>query len=244
MSKLFITFLFCSIIFIARSQSLNIDSLKQLVRIEKRDTIYISTCARIATAYFRNSQFDSAMKYCQRSMAMALALHDPYYTAKADLLKGNIYFATGIYNKALEAHLDALKIGEKTGNEATQSASLINASNVYAAMGEYDMSNKYAYKSLVLAQKNNNQKNVATNYVNISDNYFKMKMYDSARDFANKGYSMSVEMNNQENAGLAMNNLGNAPWSRGMGSCACLLQKGKSYIGELLCASRKRYGPG
>lgn len=191
------------------SQSENIDSLRQIVKADKRDSATSKAYFELGNYYFTALlNYDSGMVYAQRGAGIAAAAHFLYGEAKCQNLIGNIYWRTGSYDKSLEAFLIALKCIEKGGTEVSYGIMLTNIGNVYAALGDYEKSNEYTYRGNALAEKGQAKASIMVNFLNLGDNYFHLRFYDSARSYAGRAYSMALELGDMEMAGLAMGNTG------------------------------------
>ncbi len=85
---------------------------------------------------------------------------------------GNIYEEQGKYDEALKSNLQAMKLGEETGDKPGMALTYNNIGNIYAALGNYPEAIKNHFAALKLKEETGDKKSIANSYNNIGSIYY------------------------------------------------------------------------
>ena len=184
------------------------DSLKQLLKTEKKDTSRAMLLTDLAYAYL-NSKPDTTLLLAQQ--ALSISKKEGYTKGEAESLNrmGNVFLTTGNYPKALDVYLQSLKKSESIGDKPGIARATGNIGTVYSYQGDYRQSLNYLFKALTLNKNLGRQTSVATALINLGNTYEKLNMLDSAKYYTMQAYNLAVQLNDKTKIGLALNNLGN-----------------------------------
>jgi signal transduction histidine kinase len=184
------------------------DSLKQLLKTEKKDTSRAMLLTDLAYAYL-NSKPDTTLLLAQQ--ALSISKKEGYTKGEAESLNrmGNVFLTTGNYPKALDVYLQSLKKSESIGDKPGIARATGNIGTVYSYQGDYRQSLNYLFKALTLNKNLGRQTSVATALINLGNTYEKLNMLDSAKYYTIQAYNLGVQLNDKARIGLSLNNLGN-----------------------------------
>jgi signal transduction histidine kinase len=133
----------------ANSQSmtmLQVDSLKQELKMARNDTSRVLVMANLAEGY-RGSKPDSAMLYAQQALQLAKKIQFPRGEVLALLSISVVMRELGNLPKALDIAMKALKIAEAHQYRYEEAFSFVRIANVYNAYNNYSEALKYYYKA-------------------------------------------------------------------------------------------------
>jgi tetratricopeptide (TPR) repeat protein len=190
---------------LAVAQSESSDSLKQLLKSTKNDTLKIQLMSEIAEIdnVIRLSYWDSIINLSRKFNLPKIKSH-----ALNNI--GYIFWNQGDVATSLKYFHLSLKISEEKGYDENMASALSNIGVVYDGQADYTSALEYYNKSLDLLQKSNGDKNLlATVLNNIAG------IYNNQRNFSKalKYYTRSLAIRKQTNdlAGIAnsLNNIGN-----------------------------------
>jgi two-component system NtrC family sensor kinase len=195
---------FCSI----KAQDHAVDSLQKILTKASNDTTRVFTMLRISNCYYY-SQSDSAMFYAQNAYNLAKKSQFKLGEAQSLAIIGGLFFETGNFVEALEAHLKTLQIFEEIKNTAGIAACYNNIAMVYQEQKYYDNATHYYFKAKdIFEAKKNEDDNLVKTFINIGYNYESMNRLDSALLYLNKAYELSLRIKDNEDIAIAHNNLG------------------------------------
>ena len=192
---------------VACGQSKETNKLVQLLKAETRDTVQVQLLEKIARTYSL-SRPDSALIMAQKGLKLARKIK--YLKGEAACLNvvGSILGNMGNYAKALETHLQVLKIRESINDQAKMLVTYINIGNVYSDQGDLRKSLIYYFKAKTIAQSTQPD-NALLPMVNIGDCYEELNQLDSAYFFTYQAYKMAVRLEQTDIVSGTLNNLGN-----------------------------------
>lgn len=121
---------------------------------------------------------------------------------------GVVYENTGLYAKALEAYLEALRISEETGFQKGIGLGYMNVGLIYESLQNYPMAVLHSRKALVVMEKNNLKGGLNYCYINLGNQYKKMGKYDSAKVFIRAAIKGSEELQDMSVLANAHNSMG------------------------------------
>lgn len=208
MTKLLKLSLLLTIPLFAGAQTRTIDSLKQALQTEKRDTSRVLLLDALSFAYMY-SRPDTALLLAQQELL--LARKTGFARGEAGSLNriATVFVGTGNYPKALQLYLEALKKAEAIHDERLTGRVHLNIGTIYASQGDYHKAIRYTKKSLAISQSIQNQYSVLLALSNLGDLYEKLNRLDSALAYSNQGFDSAVQQKDADLTGVALNNLGN-----------------------------------
>jgi tetratricopeptide (TPR) repeat protein len=201
-------FLLLAVPVVAGAQTRNIDSLKQALQTEQRDTSRVTLLNTLSLAYVY-SRPDTALLLAQQGLLLAKKTGFAKEEVRSLDLIAAVFGITGNYPKALQLQLEALKKAEAIGEEKLAAIVLANIGNTYAYLGDDLLAVGYTKKSLAIWESIHHQSNILNSLLNLGDSYEKLNRLDSALSYTNRTYALAVQQKNAGLTGAALNNLGN-----------------------------------
>jgi tetratricopeptide (TPR) repeat protein len=204
------------------------DSLKRLLNTTTDDSTRIMLNCQISDAY-ADSQPDTALFYAQQGLELSQNVGFKKGQARCLTRIANVLKYTGILPKALEKHLESLKISEEINDQMGIAASYNNMAEIYKDQKDYTQALNYyiqtgsifekiikdieSIKKKELIEKNKeklirNKSYLATTFMNIGDAYDRMKKYDSSLFFQNKALDLANQTNDINIIGAVYTNMG------------------------------------
>jgi tetratricopeptide (TPR) repeat protein len=190
------------------AQTTTIDSLKQVLQNEKRDSSRVLLLSQLSKLYLFNKP-DTALVMSQQGLTLAKKIS--FSKGEAMSLNGiaNAFTYTGNYPKALELHLAALKMAEHAKDSNIVRIASANIATDYAYQGNYQQSIPYTHRALSIARKRNDKAAITNSLSDLGDSYEKLGILDSARTYTNQAYDLALQQKDPYATGIALNNLGN-----------------------------------
>ena len=173
----------------AIAQKQKTDSLLQLIKADKEDTVKINHLNDLAYLY-RNSKPDSTILLCEQSIALCeklaqtsnLKLWTGYSNAIGNMAIG--YRLSGNFVKAKEYYFKALAMDEKLGYKFGIGKRLVGITNVFDNLGDYPKALEYGFKALKVNEEINNPRAIALSNSVIGNIYFDQKEYEKAMKYS------------------------------------------------------------
>ena len=210
MKKTIYTFIFLSILFIysnIAAQNKRIDSLLNLIRIDKEDTNKVNHLNALSRMLV-SSKPDTAMILCNQALDIATKQSPEWKKGIANSL-GNL----GIFNamkgnntNALDYYLKALKIDESIHNKNGIASRLGNIGSIYKEQGDYPKALDYYLKALKLGEELGDKNRMAIQLSNIGLIYQDQVDYSKALEYSIKALKLAEELGDKI---LISTNLGN-----------------------------------
>ncbi|MDH4091894.1 MAG: tetratricopeptide repeat protein [Cyclobacteriaceae bacterium] len=218
MDSLKITAVFC-ILFCSwnvYAQTGEIDSLKEVVRLEKNDSLKVDALIELGTAYL-NVDLDEGLRYGNQARDLAEKSGVKKGLGFALKLLGLGYVYQGNYVEADIQFKASLAVFESIDFKDGISNILNNLGSLNFVMGDDAKSIEYHLKSLKVAEEINNKYRIATNLNNIGSVYAnKEASYDKAIDYFLKALPIFKEIDYTEGIGTATVNIGEMYFKTGL----------------------------
>jgi two-component system, NtrC family, sensor kinase len=208
MKRLLLTLLVLQFFSFAESQMLpNADSLKLLIGKAKSDTSRVLLYADLSFSY-AFLQIDTSIEYAQEAISQAKKLQYKNGEASGMFSYGWALWASGNYDKAIEAAYKSLNLYKDLKNYERMAASYHQLAVFYRDAGDYEEALKNGMLSKKLVESNFiSQKLVAIlPYTTISSIYLFTKHIDSAFFYNSKAYELEKAGNT--NSGYTTNMFG------------------------------------
>jgi tetratricopeptide (TPR) repeat protein len=190
----------------AYSQTQVIDSLKNLLQTEKRDSSRSILYQKLSYEYAFTKP-DSAMLLARQGLELATEVH----FAKGEILGlgsiGIMYSIMGDDAKALEILLQALKKSEDS-REKISARILGFICSVYDKQGDGKKSLEYGFKEMEAATAAHDEYHRIYSLLDIGIIYSELDQLDSAMFFAQKGYGLAIRSSYRDLIGTALDYLG------------------------------------
>jgi tetratricopeptide (TPR) repeat protein len=223
--------LFCSHFAISQN---NINEVKENLANAKEDTTKILMSLQLCDHYLF-SNLDSANYFAQQALELSGELKFKQGEARSLTRMGNVLKSTGNFSKALETHLEALKVYDKIHDQIGVAASYNNIAEVLKEQHDYRHALDYYFMSQEIfekvikngrfAKKNEtsltpqeeikHKRYLATTLLNIGDTYDRMNQLDSALIFQNQAYEIASLIKDKEIIGAILSNLGSIQLKKG-----------------------------
>jgi tetratricopeptide (TPR) repeat protein len=189
------------------SQKAKVDSLSNLLAIEKTDTGKVKLLwqiARDASAY----NPDTALTLAQQALYKAREIKYLEGESRSLGIIANTLMKIGNYPRALEFHIEKLKLEEKRKNPRNLSSVLINIGIVYSLQEEYYKALDYYTKADSVIKKNKVENISHYLALNKGDVYDRLNMTDSAHLYYSICLSIAKERQDDNFLGSSMTGLG------------------------------------
>lgn len=112
-----------------------IDSLALLIAQEKQDTNRVLLLNKLAIIY-QYANPGKSLQLAQQSLALARQIDFEKGQGNCLTITGNVFWVTGNYPKALQEHLEALKIRERINDKRGMGVSYSNIGSIYSEQGD------------------------------------------------------------------------------------------------------------
>ena len=185
----------------ALAQTRIIDSLGNLLKIARQDTVRIKLSYQLAGQLSRTNA-TAAAKYLEAGYTLAKAANDKYYTAKYFLNKGDLLFVMAKYRESLLYHDSALVLYNGLITSAVPAPErletyqfektdcLIGKALSSAKLYHYLQSTAYCLEGIAgLEDVKGNGKNVylATLHADIASNYYELEQFENSLKYDKSG---------------------------------------------------------
>ena len=196
------------------AQTKGIDSLLQLIKTGKQDTIKVNRFDDVAWKFIYND-VDSAMRYANLSLQLAEKLNHKKGIARAYHTLASVYYNIGDYDKALPYSEKSLAIKEKLKDTEGILNSLNTLGSLYHGKGNYTMALSLRLKALKIAEELDRKinsgatkDNLAICFNNIGTLYKDQANYSEALKYYEKALEMSEKSGQKKRIIGVLNNIG------------------------------------
>lgn len=204
------------------AQSNKIDSLKQLLQVEKQDTNKVTLLWKLAEQY----QFfkpDTTLQLAQQAYLKAKHINYIEGESRSLGLMATGQYLLGNYTAALSNYTQKLQIEEKRNNSRNYVSALNNIGLMYILLADYPKALNYLYKadSTIHIAGNDVKKETQTQvFGNFGETYYRMKKSDSAFYYFSKVLNYGISNNIDFYQGSALLGLGNVKAADGQDTLA------------------------
>lgn len=163
------------------------------------DTVFSLT--NIGCVHFNmNNELEAAKSFRSAlELRKKLGIYDHEETADIYHILGENYLTLGNYEKALEAHLQALELRRKhLGDHPKTAESLNGLGLVYYKMGEHQSARETFHNAVKVSRKMlGEHEQTANSCYNLALNYLAMGSYPEALEFCQQALSMRLELSDK-----------------------------------------------
>ena len=200
--------LFC-ILFQLQVFALNIDSLKNELKLTKTNAESIAILNQFGIYYESISDYSKAFYYLNKAKLLNQNNVDANQNIVTHNYIGYVYWHKSDYSNALFYHSKALELC-KANNIINENLAFtyLMLGNDYYDKGDFNKTAKFYYESIKVAESINNNAILIQSYNRLSKLYFKMKDLKLAEELAKKSLKLNNENDKRELA-VSFNSLGN-----------------------------------
>ncbi|OFY95810.1 MAG: hypothetical protein A3K10_16990 [Bacteroidetes bacterium RIFCSPLOWO2_12_FULL_31_6] len=200
-----------------------IDSLQQLLKIAKHDTIKLMLLNELVEVETDDKIWLIYNKQLKSTAEKLLATHPKAivekiakkYLAESFNNIGVIYDNQGDIPKALEYYSKSLQLREEIGDKQGTAMSLNNLGYIYYNQGDIPKALEYYGKSLRLQEKIGNKQGTATSLNNIGAIYKNQGDIPKALEYLGKSLQLQEEICDKEGIASSLNNIGVIYYNQG-----------------------------
>ncbi len=156
----------------------------------------------------RLSDFNASLQHYDDGIAVARKY--AIETSLANLLmnKANTLNESARYDEAIDLHLQAIRIKDKSKDDRSLVQSYNNLANVYNTTGQFEDALKYYRLAASLSEKTGNKTSLALAFSNMANASAKMNRFDSIEHFFQRSLALFHETSDKPGIAMVHNNLG------------------------------------
>jgi len=212
-------FPFTNIAQLSVEQQAEVDSLKQVIKTAKHDSILVNTwIAWDNIIYMTDPELDFTLNLkidslCTINLFRKLGKQEKFVFLKAKSnavnVIGIVYYNQGDYVKAIEYYTKSLKIKEELEDKLGMAATFNNIGMVYYDQGNYARAINYYTKSLKIQKELGDKLGTANSYNSIGTIYADEGDYAQAIEYHTKSLKIKEEIGDKIGIAMSFNNIGN-----------------------------------
>lgn len=189
--------------------SVNKDSLLQLVKTTRNDSVRVSTLNDLAFAEI-HSNATEALHYLAESEQIARSKNLNYGLTQLLCIRAIVYDIDGKRDSALHYFNQSLELGRKFGYKNLEVRALNGLGMNSWNSSKFDQALRYFFAALKLNEelKPPTQLSPSIFYNNIGLIYQEMSFYDKALVYHRKAYQIRVDNNMKKEIAVSLNNIG------------------------------------
>lgn len=192
-----------------------IDSLLNLVKIDKEDTNKVIHQYKLCREYSNIGEFGKGLSYGKQALLLAQKLNFKRGIAYAYNNVGVIYFNYGNYSEALKNYFASLKAHEESNNKQGIATAYNNIGNVYKEQGDFSEALKNHFIALKMRKEISDKGGLAMSYNNIGNIYKSQRNYQEALKMHFAALKLLEENNNKLGIAVSHNNIGTSYLDQG-----------------------------
>jgi tetratricopeptide (TPR) repeat protein len=189
-------------------QSRTIDSLQNILKTSKEDTIKVNTLNLLGKELTASADYKKAMDYYNQGKQLAEKLVYKKGIAISYNNIGIIYMNQGNYPEALKNQVASLKIKEEIKDKRAIAGSYNNIGNIYMKQGNYPEALKNHFTSLKIREEIKDKKGIAYCYNAIGVIYMNQGNYSEALKNYFASLKIREEIKDKQNIAVSYNNIG------------------------------------
>jgi len=191
----------------ALAQNKKIDSLRNVLKIQKNDTVTVNALNILAFS-LQTINPDSTILLAIQASTLSVKLNWPKGESNAYNNAGVGYWAKGDYNKALDYCRRALKMTEKTGDKQLYVNAECNIGVIYQEQGEYPKALDCYLQALKIDEGSGNKRGEASDFGNIGLLYQYQGDNSKALSYFLNGLRIDNELGYKQGQAEDMSNIG------------------------------------
>lgn len=183
--------------------------LKALHSYKKDDAKKLSLLNQVAQEY-RYTNIALGLQVADTAIVLGKKINDSTGLASAYLSKGQVLYANGNNNKALEQYQIALELSEALSIKVKIAACLTNIGAVYFSLKDYNKALSYYNKSITLSEQLADKKSMASAYNNAGAAYSRLWSLSKALEMYQRAAVLFKEGGDLRGYSGALQNVGTA----------------------------------
>ena len=182
-----------------------LDSTRIAVQSMPDDTAKLSRYHFICRYFY---DVDSAGKYCQLLLDLALKFDNQYYIAHGYSYLARYYYWAADYDKARDLNMEAIYLWEKLENKYNLARLNTQLASILTAQGLYDQASKYYHMSLDVFREIGDTAHITQILQNLGNVNIFVRFYQNATNYFTQALAIDSSINNvygliADHAGLA-----------------------------------------
>jgi tetratricopeptide (TPR) repeat protein len=202
--------IFCFLLwgqFYAHSQSVNLDSVKSLLKKSPNDTNKVNLL-NILGWELKDSKLDESLSHSLEAISLAKKLGFKTGSVRALGNAGIAHYFKGEYNEALKYYIQAANLLDGTKYKKKQGAIFNNIALIYLDLAKYKDAEGYFQKSLAIDKELNDYNGMGDSYNNLGVVCKEQSNLDQAIDYFNQALSLRKQNKDQNGMASTLTNLG------------------------------------
>jgi serine phosphatase RsbU (regulator of sigma subunit) len=192
--KISVLFFICSFCLqITFAQTVNIDSLRNLLQKDTAENIQRVKRLNLAAWQLRNTNIQTAQEYAEQAQNIAERLKYKEGIAESSGMLGLLYYREGLHDLAIKHHLLSLELYTDLGNKKYIGYRYNDLANVYVEQKLYAKAVEFYKKSIKEKEQINDIDGIATTLKNIANLHIKQKQYDEALKYVKQALVLADE---------------------------------------------------
>lgn len=197
------------------AQTREIDSLQEVLRSAKKDTIQINTLKSLADCFYDLGQNEKSLFYSKQALELSEKLNYKKGISISLSDIGSIYSDQANYEKALANFLNSLKVYEELNDQKGIGKIYNNIGLIYMNQGNSDKALENFNKSLKIRIENDDKKGIARSYGNIGNVYQNKSNYEKALEYYFKTLKIEETIGDEQVITNTYINIGNIYYFQG-----------------------------
>ena len=192
----------------AQAQNKQTDSLTVVLVKAETDSARAELHCALSKEYYL-SHTKKGLEHARTAAMLATKANLPLTKAKALNLIGYAHLVRGEFDKAMNYHYQALRIGEQNADTATIIAAYNSLGTMYFKTKDQARAIACYNKSQQLAQNTGDQVAIGKVYNNLGNIYEENKQYSKALQYFKKAASLQEKLSNKRSLVISLLNVGN-----------------------------------
>jgi len=190
-----------------------IDSLQNLLNTET-GTARVDVLNRLSTLY-QWKQPEKSLDYANQAFEAAAKISYREGMMYALRRIGSVYALQGNHAKALENHLNSLKLGGNKEPSISRAHTLSSIGHSYTWLGNYKLGEDYLLQSLAIFQQMHNQRGIGISYRRLGNLLQKMDNENKALDYYSQSLEIMQQINDEPGMAFVLDDIGMIERDRG-----------------------------
>jgi serine phosphatase RsbU (regulator of sigma subunit) len=184
------------------------DSLLEIVKSAKEDTVKIGALNKIGRHSINVSMYENAIKYAEQAKDIAAKLSNQKEVGNSFNIIGDARWYEGNYVAAFNNYFEALRVFEKTGDKLDIANCNRNIGWIYINQQEYDKALDYFQKTLIVSEELNKKDYVGMICGDMGSLYLRTKNYTKSLEYYKASLKIYTELGDKHNIGIHTINIG------------------------------------
>lgn len=190
------------------AQNKDIDSLQNLLKNAKEDTLKARDLYMLGFQFLEIGYFDSSNYYNNASLKLSEKLNWKKGISSSYGNMGAVCKMQGDYSKAIKYMLKALRIDEEAGNKKGIARHLGSIGTIYTNQRDNKKALEYHFRALKINEEIGHKANLASNYGNIGVTYNALEQYSNALVYLERSLKIQEELGNKSGMAITLGNIG------------------------------------